>query len=72
MTVSSSTSVNNGTIGVQANGNSSTIVRIADVTTTGNGTGLQVVNTAQIVSFGNNNNDGNGVNGAPSTNIGQD
>lgn len=72
MTVSNSTSVNNGTVGVLANGNSATIVRITNVTTTGNGTGWQAVGGAQLISFGNNNNDGNGTNGASTINIGQD
>lgn len=48
-------SESNGTDGVQSNGTSSVITRIANTTVTGNATALNVVGAAQLVSFGNNN-----------------
>jgi hypothetical protein len=68
LTIADSSSTNNGTIGVQANGVGAE-TRISNVTTTGNGTGLAFVSGGALISFKNNNNDGNGTNGAPSSTV---
>jgi len=63
--VERSSSVNNGGIGINANGPHATIV-LNDDTISRNGTGIAAVNSGQIISFGNNKNFNNiGAEGAP-------
>jgi hypothetical protein len=75
--VESSISAHNGTGVLSANVNDHTdgaVVRLSNVTITDNQTGMAVSGTAipgQIVSFGNNKNNGNSVNGAPTSTIPQ-
>jgi hypothetical protein len=46
-------SVNNGSVGVKADG-AGVVIRLHDVTVTANATGLQALNSGQILTFGNN------------------
>lgn len=68
ISVTDSLVANNGTNGIKSEGVFST-VRLNRVTTTGNGTGISSLSGGAIVSFGNNANDGNTVNGAPTSTI---
>jgi hypothetical protein len=65
-----SAAVNNGGIGIRANG-ASAIVRMNDVTVTGNATGLDTLNGGQLLSYGNNHIAGNGSAGVAPSVIGQ-
>jgi hypothetical protein len=64
--ISDSSSVNNGTTGVLADGAAAT-VRLGGSTITGNVTGLQADNLSTIASYSNNRINGNGVDGAPTS-----
>ena len=69
--VNRSAIVNNGSNGIRSEGAATARVRISDTTITGNATGLSIGAPAQVISFGNNRIDGNGVNGAPTSTIGE-
>lgn len=68
VSVTDSLVANNGTNGIRSEGALST-VRLNRVTITRNGTGISALSGGAIVSFGNNANDGNTVNGAPTSTI---
>jgi len=68
LNIGSSVSTHNGT-GVNSFGTNTT-VRLTDVLLTQNNFGIRVTNGV-VVSFGNNQNSGNGTNGAPTTTIAQ-
>jgi len=61
----------NGTIGVQSNGNASTIVRITNVTASCNATGIQAVGAAQLISAKDNFISGNTTDGSPTSSPGK-
>jgi hypothetical protein len=67
LTLDHSIANGNGTFGLVAIGNTTTIARIANSTFTNNATGMQAQLTSQIISAGNNFNDGNTANGGPTS-----
>jgi len=71
LTLDASVASSNGTFGLVANGNGTTIARITNSTFTNNATGMQAQGTSQIVSAGNNFISGNNPDGAPTSTPGQ-
>ena len=68
LTVDDSSSTNNGSWGVYAQGVGA-ILRVSDSVLTGNATGMGAASSGQIVSYGGNLNDGNASNGGPTSTV---
>jgi hypothetical protein len=67
LTLDHCVSAANGTFGLVTSGSNLTIAHISNSTFTNNATGMQAQSTSQIISAGNNFNNGNTVEGAPTS-----